>query len=294
MEKQSRLKNYEKLMKLGEGTYGNTYKARDRITGNYVAVKRIRCELLADGVLSHIREAELLKELSHPNIVKILEIVQSTEKFNIVMEFVDYEIKKIMDASYAPLDDQTIKSVLYQLLNGIAYCHENKIMHGNLNFNSLLIDKNSVLKIIDFGIMRDYEVTFNQLWYSSPEILMRSAKNTSAIDMWSIGCIFSELVTKKVLFPGHHFESQLEKIFKIRGTPTIEEWPSIKDLPGYNAELVVFPPRQLSKFVPSLDSLGLDLLEKLLQINPLKRITAKDALLHPYFSDVAEAIKKLK
>eukprot|EP00831_Metopus_contortus_P021423 TRINITY_DN1957_c0_g1_i2.p2 TRINITY_DN1957_c0_g1~~TRINITY_DN1957_c0_g1_i2.p2 ORF type:complete len:148 (+),score=12.71 TRINITY_DN1957_c0_g1_i2:569-1012(+) len=130
--------------------------------------------------------------------------------------------------------------------------------------------------------------------YRSPDILMGSKNFSTFVDIWSIGCIFAEMVNRKPLFPGENEDDQLLKIFKIRGTPTLEDWPSVQELPRYKAGFPKFPPQPLKNIVPTLDSNGLDLLEKLLQYNPKKQISAKDALQHSFFADVPEAIKIMK
>eukprot|EP00831_Metopus_contortus_P025720 TRINITY_DN2208_c0_g3_i2.p1 TRINITY_DN2208_c0_g3~~TRINITY_DN2208_c0_g3_i2.p1 ORF type:complete len:249 (-),score=39.87 TRINITY_DN2208_c0_g3_i2:68-814(-) len=193
------------------------------------------------------------------------------------------------------------QSFLYQLVRGIAFCHQHKVLHRDLKPQNLLIDKNNVMKLADFGLARGFGVPVKNytdevvtLWYRPPDVLMGSKTYSTSVDIWSIGCIFAEMVTKKPLFPGQSNDDQLLKIFKIRGTPVLEEWPSVKELPQYKADFPKFSPQPLIKCVPTLDPKGLDLLEKLLQCDPNKRITAKDALQHPYFADVPEAVKTMK
>eukprot|EP00831_Metopus_contortus_P025719 TRINITY_DN2208_c0_g3_i1.p1 TRINITY_DN2208_c0_g3~~TRINITY_DN2208_c0_g3_i1.p1 ORF type:complete len:315 (-),score=65.47 TRINITY_DN2208_c0_g3_i1:68-1012(-) len=272
------------------------------MSGYHVALKKIRLESQEEGIPSTaIREIALLKELNHPNIVKLIDVVHTEKKLTLVFEFLDYDLKKKMDASPAGLDVPTIKSFLYQLVRGIAFCHQHKVLHRDLKPQNLLIDKNNVMKLADFGLARGFGVPVKNytdevvtLWYRPPDVLMGSKTYSTSVDIWSIGCIFAEMVTKKPLFPGQSNDDQLLKIFKIRGTPVLEEWPSVKELPQYKADFPKFSPQPLIKCVPTLDPKGLDLLEKLLQCDPNKRITAKDALQHPYFADVPEAVKTMK
>lgn len=123
---------------------------------------------------------------------------------------------------------------------------------------------------------------------------MGSKDYSTSVDIWSVGCIFAEIVTKKALFQGKNEEDQLLKIFKIRGTPAPNEWPGIQDLSGYKADFPVYEKEDLSKYVPGLSPEGLDLLEQMLIHDPNKRIAAKDALKHPYLRDVADNIKNMK
>eukprot|EP00826_Nyctotherus_ovalis_P004668 TRINITY_DN11028_c0_g2_i2.p1 TRINITY_DN11028_c0_g2~~TRINITY_DN11028_c0_g2_i2.p1 ORF type:complete len:190 (+),score=37.52 TRINITY_DN11028_c0_g2_i2:1007-1576(+) len=189
---------------------------------------------------------------------------------------------------------------MYQLLLGVAFCHKNKVLHRDLKPQNILIDKENVLKLADFGLARscgipvkNYASEVVTLFYRPPDVLMGSTNYTTSVDMWSVGCIFAEMVNKEPLITGVSNENQLLKIFKIRGTPTVEEWPSMKELSGYK-EFPIYQKEDLSKLVPGLDGTGLDLLDKLLQYDSAKRISARDALVHPYFADVPEAMKVTK
>lgn len=165
---------------------------------------------------------------------------------------------------------------------------------------NLLINRENVLKIADFGLARAFAIPVKNvtheivtLWYRAPDILMGSNAYDSAVDMWSVGCIFAEMVTKKPLFPGKNEEDQLSKIFKIRGTPNADEWPNVTKLPGYKSDFTVQDKdkEDLSNYVPGLSPDGLDLLEQMLQLDPNKRYSAREALKHRYFRDVPEAVK---
>lgn len=158
-----------------------------------------------------------------------------------------------------------------------------------------------MLKLADFGLARAFGIPVKNfthevvtLWYRAPDILMGSKDYNTSVDIWSVGCIFAEIVTKKPLFPGKNEDDQLYKIFKIRGTPTPDEWPGIQDLQGYKADFPVYEKDNIANYVPGLDAEGIDLLEKMLVHDPTKRISAKDALKHPYLKDVPKEIKNMK
>jgi cyclin-dependent kinase len=187
------------------------------------------------------------------------------------------------------------------LLNGIAKCHKHKVLHRDLKPQNLLINREGVLKLADFGLARAFGIPVKNfthevvtLWYRAPDILMGSKNYNTSVDIWSVGCIFAELVTRHPLFAGQNEEDQLMKIFKGRGTPSLEAWPKMKELPLFKPDYPQYQPQSLAKMVPGLDELGLDLLDKMLKCNPVERITAKDAMLHPYFKDVDEQIKNMK
>jgi len=206
----------------------------DKTTEELVALKKIRLESEDEGIPSTaIREIALLKELQHPNIVKLCDVIHTDWKLTLVFEYLDQDLKKLLDASGEEgLDTATIKSFLYQLLNGINHCHKNWVLHWDLKPQNLLISKDGVLKLADFGLARAFGIPVKNythevvtLWYRAPDILMGSKKYNTSVDIWSVGCIFAELVNRKPLFCGQTEEDQLDKIFKIRGTPSEEEWP---------------------------------------------------------------------
>lgn len=186
------------------------------------------------------------------------------------------------------------------MLNGIAKCHKHKVLHRDLKPQNLLINREGILKLADFGLARAFGIPVKNfthevvtLWYRAPDILMGSKNYNTSVDIWSVGCIFAEMVTRRPLFAGQNEEDQLMKIFKVRGTPALEQWPGMKDLPLFKPDYPNYPSVPLSRLVPGLDEQGLDLLEKMLKCNPAERITAKDAMIHPYLKDVPEYIKKM-
>jgi cyclin-dependent kinase 2 len=186
-----------------------------------------------------------------------------------------------------------VKSYLYQILKGIAYCHSHRILHRDLKLANLLIDRKGVLKLADFGLARAFGVPIRTythevvtLWYRAPEILLGQARYSTPVDMWSVGCIFAELVTKRPLFPGDCEIDELFRIFRTLGTPNEEVWPGVTTLPDYKSTFGQWKPQSLASVVPGLDPLGLDLLSKMLRYAPQERISAKEALKHPYFDDL--------
>jgi len=196
------------------------------------------------------------------------------------------------------LSPDAIKSFLYQLLLGIAFCHEQRVLHRDLKPQNLLINKKGELKLADFGLARSFGIPVRNkshevvtLWYRAPDVLMGSTKYSATIDMWSTGCIFAEMVTSKPLFPGKNNADQLQQIFKVLGTPTEHDWPGMKSLPEYDPNWFVYPSQKITSVVPGLDADGYDILQQMLQYDPAKRISSKAALKHPYFKDVNELSK---
>jgi len=284
---------FRRLEKLGEGTYGVVYKARDVNTGDTLALKKIRLDAEDEGIPSTaIREISLLKQLQHPNIVRLYDVILTDQKLTLVFEFLDQDLKKYLDSfGDSGLDAPTTKSFLWQLLKGIYHCHENLVLHRDLKPQNLLINRDGELKLADFGLARSFGIPVRSythevvtLWYRSPEVLLGSRNYSTPIDLWSIGCIFAEIASGRPLFPGRNDKDQLLKIFKLLGTPTLEDWPGMAHLPQYQQNYTKYKCQSLGKTIP-LNQTGLHLLEAFLQYDPDKRITAEKAIEHPYFRE---------
>ncbi|NXX98541.1 CDK3 kinase, partial [Centropus bengalensis] len=272
---------FQKVEKIGEGTYGVVYKARNKRTGQ-----------LVEGVPSTaIREISLLKELNHPNIVRLLDVVHSQKKLYMVFEYLNQDLKKYMDSSpTGELSLDLVKKYLFQLLQGVRFCHSHGVIHRDLKPQNLLINEAGAIKLADFGLARTFGVPLRTythevvtLWYRAPEILLRCKHYSTTVDVWSIGCIFAEMVTRKVLFPGDSEIDQLFRIFRTLGTPTEATWPGVTQLPDYKKDFPRWARKEMKEIVPNLDQDGRDLLMQLLLYDPSKRISAKAALDHEYF-----------
>jgi len=291
------MEKYAKIDKVGEGTYGLVYKAKNLETGEIVALKRIRLDSIDEGVpCTAIREISLLKELVHPHIVRLYDVIYTERKLTLVFEFLDQDLKKYMDFC-RQLTPETIRMFMKHLLEGIAFCHEHRVLHRDLKPQNLLINKRGDLKLADFGLARAFGIpvrTFSHevvtLWYRAPDVLLGSTKYSTQIDMWSAGCILAEMATGRPLFPGPNAKEQIDTVFKVMGTPDPNVWPGVRDLPEYRDDWPVYPTRPASEVLRASESVvkalgddGLDLLDQLLQYDPSKRISADNALRHNYF-----------
>lgn len=295
------MEKFIKLEKVGEGTYGIVYKAKDRATGDLLALKVIRLEAEDEGIPSTaIREIALLKQLRHDKIVRLYDVIHTEKKLTLVFEFLDQDLKKYQDAVGKGLDLHIIKSFLHQLLQGINYCHVNRVLHRDLKPQNLLINlKTRELKLADFGLARAFGIPVRSythevvtLWYRAPDVLMGNRNYSTPIDMWAVGCIFAEMATGRPLFPGQSEKDQLNKIFRIFGTPNPESWPAMVQLPEYQDNFQQHQAKNLNNLIPQLDAKGLDLLKRLLAYDPDARISAADALSHPFFGDLASVPTK--
>lgn len=296
------MERYQKLDKIGEGTYGVVYKAKDRATDMIIALKRIRLEAEDEGIPSTaIREISLLKELRHPNIVRLYDVVHTERKLTLVFEYLDQDLKKYLDVCNGGLEPMIIKSFLFQLLTGVAYCHHHRVLHRDLKPQNLLINREGELKLADFGLARAFGIPVRSythevvtLWYRAPDVLLGSRKYSTPVDIWSIGCIFAEMVNGTPLFTGNSEESQLDTIFRHLGTPDETIYPGFSELPDWKSTFTVYPgPSTLQGLVPTLDAQGVALLEAMLVYDPARRISAQDARHHDYFNDLSDTIKRV-
>lgn len=248
-----------------------------------------------------VREVSILRSLSHPNIVKLVEVIHSEKNLILVFEFLDQDLKNYLDScGEIGLDEYTIKSFLYQLLSGLAHCHRHRILHRDLKPQNLLINLEGELKLADFGLARVIGIPVKKythevvtLWYRPPDVLLGSTMYNASVDCWGVGCIFAEMASGKPLFCGGNETDQLLKIIKIIGSPNTADWANMVFLPGYKKfnldKLPKFTGKNLSTVLPRLGPHGLDLLSQFLQYDPAKRITAKNAMKHPFFDDLRNA-----
>ncbi|CAD7950363.1 unnamed protein product [Amoebophrya sp. A25] len=303
------MEQYEKLEKVGKGTYGVVFKARDRQTGDICALKAIGLEAEDEGIPSTaIREIALLKELQHPNIVRLYDVIHTESELTLVFEFLDQDLKKLLDNCERGLDAVTCRSFMFQLLRGIAYCHQNRVLHRDLKPQNLLINREGALKLADFGLARAFGIPVRSythevvtLWYRSPDVLMGSRKYSTPVDLWSCGCIFAEMINGKPLFPGNTDPDQLQKIFRMLGTPSPLTWPSVVELPEWKNDFPRFEGRTWEQIASAidesaivLDENGLDLLSLFLQYDPTNRISARLSLEHEYFKGLPDAVRYIQ
>ncbi|CAH7667735.1 kinase-like domain-containing protein [Phakopsora pachyrhizi] len=282
-----------KPKKVGEGTYGVVYKAKDIRTNEIVALKKIRLEAEDEGVPSTaIREISLLKEMNDENIVRLLDICHAEAKLFLVFEFLDLDLKRYMDkvGDGEGMGPAIVKKFSYQLCRGVCYCHSHRILHRDLKPQNLLINKEGNLKLADFGLARAFGIPLRSytheivtLWYRAPEVLLGSRHYSTGVDMWSVGCIIAEMVSRQPLFPGDSEIDEIFRIFRLLGTPNESTWPGVQSLPDYKPGFPQWSAKDIGSQVPNSTPVSVDLIAKMLVYDPAKRASAKASLVHPYF-----------
>ncbi|XP_014663177.1 PREDICTED: cyclin-dependent kinase 14-like [Priapulus caudatus] len=298
------MNSYKKLEQLGEGSYATVFKGMSNFSKKIVALKEIRLQEEEGTPFTAIREASLLKGLKHANIVTLHDIVHTKETLTFVFEYVHTDLSQYLEKHGGGLNPHNVMLFLYQLLRGLAYCHERRILHRDLKPQNLLISELGELKLADFGLARAKSVpsrTYSHevvtLWYRPPDVLLGSTNYSTSLDMWGVGCIYSEMISGQATFPGmKDTNDQLDKIFRILGTPTEETWEGVTSFPNHNSEKFgKYAHKRLSQVIPKL--LQIPYAEKLasqcLQLNPSKRISAKEAMSHMFFSDLPPKIMDL-
>lgn len=292
---------YQRMQKLGEGTYGVVYKGLHISSQHTVALKKVRLLHRDEGIsATTIRELSLLRDLSaHPNIVSLRSTVVTEHHLYAVFEFCDCDLKRYLNKhkGNGGLQFGEMQDVMHQMLQGLAFCHARRALHRDLKPQNILIQKvrgRVVVKLCDFGLsrtisLREQEWTHEvvTLWYRPPEILMGDDRYSAAIDIWSAGCIIGEMaLNSKPLFRGDSEITQLMEIFKVCGTPDVRGTKmDAHKMKFYSKQYPKWKRRSMCEVVPSMSVLGQDLIGRMLTLNPRKRVSARQALRHPFFQE---------
>ncbi|CAA2986785.1 probable serine threonine- kinase At1g54610 [Olea europaea subsp. europaea] len=286
---------FEKLDKIGQGTYSSVYKGRDLLNNKVVALKKVRFDNMdPESVKFMAREILLLRRLDHPNIIKLEGLVTSrtSSSLYLVFEYMEHDLTGLASLPGVKFTEAQVKCYMKQLLSGLDYCHRNGVLHRDIKGSNLLIDNHGILKIADFGLASYFDnhqmvpltsrvVT---LWYRPPELLFGATHYGVEVDLWSTGCILGELYAGKPIMPGRTEVEQLHKIFKLCGSPSEDYWRKSK-LP----HSTVFKPtqpyrRRIAELFMDISGPAVGLIETLLSIDPASRGTAAAALNSGFFT----------
>ncbi|PIA35270.1 hypothetical protein AQUCO_03600144v1 [Aquilegia coerulea] len=290
-----RADSFEKLDKIGQGTYSNVYRARDLDHGKIVALKKVRFDNLEpESVRFMAREINILRRLDHPNIIKLEGLVTSRMSCSLylVFEYMEHDLAGLASFPGLKFTEPQVKCYMQQLLRGLDHCHSRGVLHRDIKGSNLLIDNSGNLKIADFGLASFFDPHQNQtltsrvvtLWYRPPELLLGATHYGISVDLWSTGCILAELYAGKPIMPGRTEVEQLHKIFKLCGSPSEDYWRKSK-LP----HATIFKPQQpyrriVAETFKEFPAAALGLMETLLSIDPADRGTAAAALKSEFFT----------
>ncbi|KAF2209631.1 hypothetical protein CERZMDRAFT_86937 [Cercospora zeae-maydis SCOH1-5] len=303
------VERFDLLNHIEEGSYGRVSRAREQATGEIVAMKKLKMDPIRDGgfPVTALREIQTLQACKHRHIVNLREVVIGQSHYPqdvyLVMDFLEHDLKTLQEDMDEPFLPSETKTLMLQLCSAVDFLHSHWILHRDLKTSNILMNNRGEIKLADFGMARfvgdpapsNLTQLVVTLWYRAPELLLGTTTYDSAIDIWSLGCIFGELVTREPLFQGKNEVDQLSKIFSLCGIPTTQTWPDFKRLP--NARTLRLPSSSSSssshstnntcsslrpKF-PTLPTQALNLLTTLLSLNPSTRPSTKQILSHPYF-----------
>ncbi|XP_067469595.1 cyclin-dependent kinase-like 1 isoform X1 [Thunnus thynnus] len=293
-----RMEKYEKIGKIGEGSYGVVFKCRNKDTGQIVAIKKF-VESEDDPIIRKIalREIRMLKQLKHANLVNLIEVFRRKRKLHLVFEYCDHTVLNELDRHPRGVPEQLVKSITWQTLQAVNFCHKQNCIHRDVKPENILITKHQVIKLCDFGFARiltgpcDYYTDYVATrWYRAPELLVGDTQYGPPVDVWAIGCVFAELLSGIPLWPG---KSDMDQLYLIRKTlgDLIPRHQQVFSNNQFFSGVSIPEPQDmepLEQKYPILSHQALSLMKGCLRMDPSERLTCEQLLQHPYFDSLRE------
>ncbi|NXL38906.1 ICK kinase, partial [Glaucidium brasilianum] len=284
------MNRYTTIRQLGDGTYGSVLLGRSIESGELIAIKKMKRKFYSWEECMNLREVKSLKKLNHANVVKLKEVIRENDHLYFVFEYMKENLYQLMKERNKLFPESTVRNIMYQILQGLAFIHKNGFFHRDLKPENLLCMGPELVKIADFGLAREirsrppYTDYVSTRWYRAPEVLLRSTSYSSPIDIWAVGCIMAEVYTLRPLFPGASEIDTIFKICQVLGTPKKNNWPEGYQLSAsMNFRWPQCVPNNLKTLIPNASSEAVQLMRDMLQWDPKKRPTASQALRYPYF-----------
>ncbi|NWZ45018.1 ICK kinase, partial [Brachypodius atriceps] len=284
------MNRYKTIRQLGDGTYGSVLLGRSIESGELIAIKKMKRKFYSWEECMNLREVKSLKKLNHANVVKLKEVIRENDHLYFVFEYMKENLYQLMKERNKLFPESTVRNIMYQILQGLAFIHKHGFFHRDLKPENLLCMGPELVKIADFGLAREirsrppYTDYVSTRWYRAPEVLLRSTCYSSPIDIWAVGCIMAEVYMLRPLFPGASEIDTIFKICQVLGTPKKNDWPE-----GYQLSASMsfrWPqcvPNNLKTLIPNASSEAVQLMRDMLQWDPKKRPTASQALRYSYF-----------
>ncbi|XP_063779218.1 serine/threonine-protein kinase MAK isoform X3 [Pseudophryne corroboree] len=285
------MNRYTTMKQLGDGTYGCVLMGKSNESGELVAIKRMKRKFYSWEECMNLKEVKSLKKLNHANVVKLKEVIRENDQLYFVFEYMKENLYQLMkDRENKMFTENEIRNIMFQVLSGLAFVHKHGFFHRDMKPENLLCMGPELVKIADFGLVRElrsqppYTDYVSTRWYRAPEVLLRSLMYSSPIDIWAVGSIMAELYTLRPLFPGTSEVDEIFKICQVLGTPKKSDWPEGYQLAAsMNFRFPQCVPINLKTLIPNASEEALTLMIDMLQWDPKKRPTASQALRYPYF-----------
>lgn len=293
---------YTKDKKVGEGTFAVVYVGKQVKTDRKIAIKQIKEGEFKDGVdMSAIREIKFLQEIRHANVIELIDVFTAGPRLSMVLEFLPTDLEGLIKDTKILFRLGDVKAWMLMATRGLHHCHRLQILHRDLKPNNLLISPTGELKIADFGLARQMPNPKDKMtptvvtrWYRAPELLFGARYYTPAVDVWSLGLIFAELMLRLPYCPGEDDIDQIDKTFRAFGTPTEDEWPGLTSLPTYPKTVNKYPHpsvQELKMRFSAATENGLELFQAMTELNPTDRVTCEEALTADYFTEYPRPTK---